>query len=89
MHSRASNVDLQRYSENKILEEFGNHSERDEPRFIRFSSPDEAVDTHGEVAGFFLPQLDSRSGPTEKFSTIGVQQTSAALRAQTAAKELE
>jgi len=41
------------------------------------------------VAGFFLPQLDSRSGPTEKFSTIGVQQTSAALRAQTAAKELE
>jgi len=87
VHSRASNVDLQRYSENKILEEFGNHSERDEPRFIRFSSPDES--RRWEVAGFFLPQLDSRSGPTEKFSTIGVQQTSAALRAQTAAKELE
>jgi hypothetical protein len=30
------------------------------------------VDTGGEMLGFFLPQLDTPSGQTEKFSTIGV-----------------
>jgi len=47
-------------------------TERDQPRYFRFSSSEEAVDTDGEVAGFFLPQLDSRSAPMEKFLTIGV-----------------
>ncbi|MFL6303351.1 MAG: hypothetical protein ACJ72H_07400 [Candidatus Sulfotelmatobacter sp.] len=31
-----------------------------------------AVDTAGEMPGFFLPQPDTRSGQTENFSTISV-----------------
>jgi hypothetical protein len=30
------------------------------------------IDTGGEMLGFFLPQLDTPPGQTEKFTTIGV-----------------